>query len=159
MFKLNSLICLVLLSVVAISFAEENEGLKVFKCNGIKRTTATINKLEITDCPSFPCKLKKGETPFVTMNLTTKRRIGDMKLKIAGDLLGKIVPFPVDDTNHCVKTTGKECPIERDTTFDYKFGLEVLQTHPSLSLSVQYQIVDDTDKTVACFTFPAMIVE
>lgn len=156
----SSILLAIFMCVCYASFSEAS--LDIHKCK--KRSAAVIEKLEITGCTSFPCDLKKGTSPTIKATLKMRRKVRDLKLRIAGQINDREVPFSVDDSNHCASTVDsmksqKRCLLKKGETYEYAYSLPVLKEYPSLMVVVKYEIVDNRGRTVACFSFPAKIVE
>ena len=134
----------------------------VNKCKGRRTAAADITYLNITGCTSYPCVLQKDTTPAITLGLKFNRRVNDLKLKIAGRIGGKEIPFNVDDSNHCsecIQGSPKGCILKKGSTYNYSYSLPILKEYPPLTLVVKYEVVDKQGNSVACFTFPAQIKE
>ena len=156
----SAILIAIFLCVCYASISEAS--LDIRKCK--KRSSAALENLEISGCTSYPCALKKGTSPTIKATLNMRRRVKNLKLRIAAKINGREVPFSVDDSNHCAETvegmkSKKRCILRKGKSYDYAFSLPVLKEYPSLLVVVKYEIVDARGRTVACFSFPAKIVE
>jgi Niemann-Pick C2 protein len=133
-------------------------NLKVNNCQKSKGA-ANITKLEISGCTNYPCLLRKNTNSTIKLGLHFSKKVNDLKLRIAGVINGRDIPFNVNDKDHCVQTvkTTKNCTINRNSTHKYEFSLPVLKEYPTLMVLVRYEIIDSKKNPVACFTFPARI--
>ena len=143
--------------IVVISLVESME---VNRCR--KKASGRIEKLEITGCDSYPCKLKKNSKPTINIKFKLRRRVNGLRLKIAGKLNGREIPFSVDDSHHCQNTIvnmPSKCILRKGSSYDYTFSLPILKEYPSLMVVVKYELVDKRGRPVLCFSFPAKIEE
>ena len=156
MIKISHFILMTIFLVVCFQAISAN--LKVNSCLKVKGA-ANITKLEISGCSNFPCLLKKNSNSTIKLGLNFTKKVTDLKLRIAGVINGREIPFNVNDKDHCIQTvkTAKNCSIQRNTHHKYEFSLPVLKEYPTLMVLVKYEIVDSRKSPVACFTFPAKI--
>lgn len=157
MIKCTNVILALFVAVCIYGVVDAN--LKINNCPKIKGAAANITKLEITGCTNYPCLLKKNSNSTIKMNLHFQKKVTDLKLRIAGVINGREIPFNVNDKDHCVQTvkTAKNCTINKGQLHKYEFSLPVLKEYPTLMVVVKYEIVDQKKNLVSCFTFPARI--
>ncbi|RUS75739.1 hypothetical protein EGW08_016490 [Elysia chlorotica] len=115
----------------------------------------TINSLDVTPCPSFPCPFKRKTNVSVAMEFKANADIDMSGTKVYGLILGQLVPFPLPDEDacHCMS-----CPIKSGSTVTYKNSIYVKEEYPKLNLVVEWKLVSGSD-VVTCFTLPAKITD
>lgn len=149
---------LVAIFVAVCLNAAVEANLKINNCPKLKGA-ANITKLEISGCTNYPCLLKKNSNSTIKLGLHFHKKVSDLKLRIAGVINGRDIPFNVNDKDHCITTvkTAKNCTLNRGQNHKYEFSLPVLKEYPTLMVLVKYEIIDQKKSPVACFTFPARI--
>ena len=156
-------IAVLILGLIYLNYIEANStSLKIVNCKSVGKTSATVKKIEITECKTFPCILKRGSKYSIKVEFQTQQKLTDLKLNIMGLINGKSVPFSTNDDNHCLETIKelkdqKKCVLNRKNTYNYEFSLNVLNTYPAIQVYVNYMLKSN-DKPVFCFTFPAKLV-
>ena len=167
---MSKLITVYLLVAVALLYVRASSGanvttsgtggLKIVPCKSTRKPIATLKRIEVTDCKSYPCVFRRGNKYSIKAEFQTSQKLTDLKLNIMGQINNKNVPFATNDDNHCVETIREmkdKCVLNRKGTYNYEFSLDVLNSYPALSVYVNY-MVKSADKPVFCFTFPARLV-
>jgi hypothetical protein len=152
---------LMMMSVVSAHNETAYAGLKIVPCKSAGKQLSILKKIEITDCKTYPCIFKRGQKYHIKAEFHTHQKLTDLKLSIIGTVNNKNVPFSTNDDDHCVTAVremreSRKCVMNRKSTYNYEFGLDVLKSYPALHVYVNY-MVKSNDKPVFCFTFPARL--
>lgn len=129
-----------------------------------KARALSDNEVEVTNCPSGTCKLKRRTTVGINLKFTPEKNIKELTTTVYANVLGLPLPFiGVDGTSACDKlfeedgTTAASCPLKAGTPYVYKNSFPVLEVYPKLKLVVHWALTTrNTD--VVCFELPANIV-
>ncbi|KFB38302.1 AGAP002851-PA-like protein [Anopheles sinensis] len=148
-----------LLGVLIISIAAlaQADVVEVQKC-----TAGPLpSSVDVAGCKATPCDLPKGQDASVLVDFTATQQLTSLKPQVRASLPGGLtVPFvlPVDRQNACDWLVGGQCPVSRDEDVTYELRLPVLASYPSLSLTVELQLLDQSGAVVVCFQVPANVV-
>lgn len=138
-----------LLALVASALAEP---LKFHDCGS---TVGTIKEVNVTPCPSLPCKLSKGQSYSVNVTFTSNTQSQNSTAVVHGILMAVRVPFPIPEPDGC--KSGISCPIQKTKTYSYLNKLPVKSEYPSIKLLVEWQLKDDKDQSFFCWQIPVQI--
>merc|ERR1719495_586454 len=134
----------------AVVFADDPVAFRDCGSKG-KITGVTVN-----NCPSLPCKLKRGTNATITMTFAPSVDIPAATSVCYGYLGGTIkTPFPLTDNNACHDMT---CPAKAGASTVYKHVLPVNPIYPKVSVIVQWE-VHTASALETCFTVPVVIVD
>ncbi|KAK3093995.1 hypothetical protein FSP39_022673, partial [Pinctada imbricata] len=92
------------------------------------KTPSSIEKVEITPCPSQPCTFKHGENVTVNVYFTSVKAAANLTAEIYGVIAGVPVKFNMPDSNGC--SGGIKCPIQAEQKYVYSGFFNVLKTYP-----------------------------
>ncbi|XP_055535535.1 NPC intracellular cholesterol transporter 2-like [Wyeomyia smithii] len=117
-------------------------------------------EVRVDNCPSFPCELPRGidanmemdyQAPFDAVTLTTR---------IMATVLGTTVPFelPADRARACDWLIGSQCPVSEGEDVTYNLQMPVLRIYPRVSLVIEVSLVNEEERTLACFELDARVV-
>uniref|UniRef100_A0AAR5QCW3 MD-2-related lipid-recognition domain-containing protein n=1 Tax=Dendroctonus ponderosae TaxID=77166 RepID=A0AAR5QCW3_DENPD len=140
---------------------------KVLQCPG-GNIANLQNNVQIGECDSPPCKLKKNSHVPLTVKFVAEDEYKDLKLVVTADVAGVVLPFVgVDGSSPCEyifeedeTTKVNNCRIEKGKTYVYKNPIEILQIYPRIKTIVHWSIIDASSanrKIVTCFEVPAAI--
>ncbi|KAK6999828.1 epididymal secretory protein E1 [Biomphalaria glabrata] len=115
----------------------------------------SINKVDITPCPSIPCPFKRNTFVNVTINFAAKGSISQAGTSVHGIIADVPVPFPLPDDNACHFMT---CPINQGDTVNYANGIFVQEAYPKITLIVKWELLTGSTDII-CFTVPVTITE
>ncbi|KAL3873555.1 hypothetical protein ACJMK2_036654 [Sinanodonta woodiana] len=143
------LICLLLLSYFCMCAADP---IKFKDCG----STATVDDVDISPCPTQPCCFKHGDNATVKIAFTSASTAKTMKAEVFGIVAGVPIPFPLPNPDGC-KESGIVCPIQSGSTQTYQSTLSVLPQYPDIRLIVKWDLRDELNNLIFCIEFPLEI--
>ncbi|XP_041764342.1 NPC intracellular cholesterol transporter 2-like [Anopheles merus] len=116
--------------------------------------------VDVTGCRTTPCELPKGQDAAVLVDFTADRHLTALVPKVHASFGGVTVPFelPDDRKDGCQWLVGGMCPVSQDEDVTYELRLPVLAVYPSMSLTVELQLVDQDNTVATCFQLEAKVV-
>ncbi|XP_004612341.1 NPC intracellular cholesterol transporter 2 [Sorex araneus] len=117
--------------------------------------TGLIKEVNVSPCPSQPCKLHKGQSYSVNATFTSNTDSQNSTALVHGILLGVAIPFPIPEPNGC--KSGITCPIQKGQTYSYLNKLPVKSEYPSIKLVVKWELQDDKHQSLFCWEIPVQI--
>nr|WPR62418.1 ecdysteroid-regulated 16kDa-like protein [Procambarus clarkii] len=121
--------------------------------------TIDFQNVFITGCnnPGRNCIFTKGQDASMSLPFTPSTQVQTLNAKVTG-ILGKVIPipFPINPENACIQS-GLTCPLQANQKSTYTATLPVLNSYPSLSLSVKWELRDENNNNVVCLLFPVHI--
>uniref|UniRef100_A0A182JEZ5 MD-2-related lipid-recognition domain-containing protein n=1 Tax=Anopheles atroparvus TaxID=41427 RepID=A0A182JEZ5_ANOAO len=125
-------------------------------------TTGSLpSSVDVAGCKATPCDLPKGQDASVLVHFTAGQQLTSLRPLVHASLAaGVTVPFvlPPDRQDACDWLVGAQCPLSPDEDVTYELRLPVLASYPSLSLTVELQLLDQNGAVVTCFRVPAKVV-
>lgn len=95
------------------------------------------------------------------MELTfkTDSEATDMRAKVRAQVLGMWIPWPLGKLSKvCENLTNAKCPVPANTEAKYTFAVTIPSVAPVGSkVNVEYKIVDQNKKIVACTRIPVFV--
>ncbi|XP_005724123.1 epididymal secretory protein E1 [Pundamilia nyererei] len=140
----------IVLCLIGFSCAET---VKFLDCGSVSGKVATV---EITPCPSQPCKLKRGDSYTVNVTFTSTVPSQESTAVVHGVIAGVPIPFAIPNVDGC--KSGIQCPIQNGQTYHYVATLPVKDEYPALKLVVEWELRDDNTKDLFCIKFPVELV-
>ncbi|XP_039088286.1 NPC intracellular cholesterol transporter 2 [Hyaena hyaena] len=114
-----------------------------------------IKELNVSPCPTQPCKLHKGQSYGVNVTFTSNIASQKSKAVVYGIVMGLPVPFPIPEPDGC--KSGISCPIQKDKTYSYLNKLPVKNEYPSIKVVVKWELLDDKGRSLFCWEIPVQI--
>uniref|UniRef100_A0ABI7YHN8 NPC intracellular cholesterol transporter 2 n=1 Tax=Felis catus TaxID=9685 RepID=A0ABI7YHN8_FELCA len=114
-----------------------------------------IKELNVSPCPTQPCKLHKGQSYSVNVTFTSNVSSQGSKALVYGILMGVAVPFPIPEADGC--KSGINCPIQQGKTYSYLNKLPVKNEYPSIKVMVKWQLLGDKEQNLFCWEIPVQI--
>nr|XP_042108709.1 NPC intracellular cholesterol transporter 2 isoform X1 [Ovis aries]XP_042108710.1 NPC intracellular cholesterol transporter 2 isoform X1 [Ovis aries] len=111
-----------------------------------------IKEVNVSPCPTQPCKLHKGQSYSVNVTFTSNTQSQSSKAVVHGIVMGIPVPFPIPESDGC--KSGIRCPIEKDKTYNYVNKLPVKSEYPSIKVVVEWELTDDKNQRFFCWQIP-----
>ncbi|XP_014228936.1 protein NPC2 homolog [Trichogramma pretiosum] len=136
---------------------------RVNECKSGKAIEDTT-KVQITNCETPPCKLKKRTKVQIVQRFTPNRDVQSVKTAVYATILGVPLPFVgVDGTDACGKVfnaadgSPAPCPLKKGVEYLYKNEFPILPIYPTVQLVVHWALEEPDKKVVACFEVPSRI--
>ena len=134
------------------SFTKGVTGIAFKDCGS---ETGTISSVTVTDCTAIPCIFEKGKNYTLTLNLDSKVNSKSVSNLVYGVIAKIPVPFHLPNADGC--SMGISCPVKSGDSLSESVTLPILSEYPKLSLYVKWEVMDDSNKQMACFIFPVKI--
>ncbi|KFB38301.1 AGAP002850-PA-like protein [Anopheles sinensis] len=114
----------------------------------------------IVGCTAAPCDLVRGQDVIAYIDFTTDRAVQSMTTIPTATALGITAPYPLpaEFAETCNWLEGASCPLSPNEDVTYRLTIPVLPIYPLVSLSIEIDIVDQNDASVACFVVDAQVV-
>lgn len=140
---------------------EKLNELKIVACplEKGKKYQCTMTMLNINNEKSYPVNFVRNTSASVSFDLVCQSKVAKVNLKITGNISGRDVPFPVTDKDHMQTAMKHKGALVKAKTYNYRYQMAVLPQYPLVSVVVKYELCDDKNKPLVCFSFPAKIVE
>ncbi|XP_052890161.1 NPC intracellular cholesterol transporter 2-like [Anopheles moucheti] len=125
-------------------------------CDGDRPQATNVN---IVGCSAPPCDLIRGQDVIAYIDFTTDRAVTTMTTVPTATALGITAPYPLpaEFANTCAWLEGSSCPLSANEDVTYRLTIPVLPIYPLVSLSIEIDIVDETNESVACFVVDAQV--
>lgn len=114
-----------------------------------------IKELNVSPCPTQPCKLHKGQSYSVNVTFTSNVPSQSSTAMVYGIVMGVPVPFRIPEADGC--KSGINCPIQKDKTYSYLNKLPVKSEYPCIKLVVKWELLDDKEQCLFCWKIPVQI--
>ncbi|XP_032883541.1 NPC intracellular cholesterol transporter 2-like [Amblyraja radiata] len=111
--------------------------------------------VDVSPCPSLPCKLIKEKTYDVNVTFVSLTDTLSSKAEVRGILAGLPVPFNLPNDDGC--KSGIHCPIRKNQKCNYINTLLIKSMYPSIKLEVEWMLKDDKGKKIFCWIIPVEI--
>ncbi|XP_068821370.1 NPC intracellular cholesterol transporter 2 isoform X2 [Capricornis sumatraensis] len=134
---------------LALSASALAEPVKFKDCGS---GVGVIKEVNVSPCPTQPCKLHKGQSYSVNVTFTSNTQSQSSKAVVHGIVMGIPVPFPIPESDGC--KSGIRCPIEKDKTYNYVNKLPVKSEYPSIKVVVEWELTDDKNQRFFCWQIP-----
>ncbi|XP_035777330.1 NPC intracellular cholesterol transporter 2-like [Anopheles albimanus] len=133
-----------------------SDVITVQKCTDGTLPTA----VDVPGCKSTPCELPKGHDAKVLVDFTASKQLTTLRPEVRASFGGLTVPFvlPNDRQDACKWLIGAQCPLSPQEDVTYELQLPVLSSYPSLSLTVELKLLDQSNDIVTCFQLAANVV-
>ncbi|XP_039453050.1 NPC intracellular cholesterol transporter 2-like [Culex pipiens pallens] len=117
-------------------------------------------EVRVQNCPSTPCELVRGSDANMEMDFTAPFNAATLQTRIVATALGVTAPFelPADRARACDWLIGSQCPISEQEDVTYNLQMPVLRIYPRVSLVLEVSLVDEEERTHACFVLDARVV-
>uniref|UniRef100_A0A8C2PDQ3 NPC intracellular cholesterol transporter 2 n=1 Tax=Capra hircus TaxID=9925 RepID=A0A8C2PDQ3_CAPHI len=119
---------------LALSASALAEPVKFKDCGS---GVGVIKEVNVSPCPTQPCKLHKGQSYSVNVTFTSNTQSQSSKAVVHGIVMGIPVPFPIPESDGC--KSGIRCPIEKDKTYNYVNKLPVKSEYPSSLSDISFE--------------------
>ncbi|XP_028995077.1 NPC intracellular cholesterol transporter 2-like [Betta splendens] len=119
-------------------------------------SSGKVVSVDIVPCNTVPCQLHKGESYTVNVTLSSDVDSNGCTAVVHGVIAGIPVPFSIPNSDGC--KSGIECPVQKGRNYNYVATLPVKTDYPSISLTVKWELTDDSKEDLFCIMFPVEIV-
>ncbi|XP_046567337.1 NPC intracellular cholesterol transporter 2-like [Haliotis rubra] len=118
-------------------------------------TVGAINYIDITPCNSdVRCAIPRGINASLSVTYTAKGQITSAKTFIWGIIDNTLFPFPVPpDACQYMK-----CPLQNGDSAAYNNTFFVSEAFPKINVTAKFQLVDQLDRRIICFTVPIQVL-
>ncbi|XP_078263007.1 NPC intracellular cholesterol transporter 2-like isoform X1 [Rhinoraja longicauda] len=111
--------------------------------------------VDISPCPSLPCKLIKEKTYGVNVTFISLTDSATSKAEVRGIVAGVSLPFKLPNDDGC--KSGIHCPIRKNQKYNYINTLVIKSMYPSIELVVEWMLKDDKGNKFFCWEIPVKI--
>lgn len=74
--------------------------------------------------------------------------------------LGEIhMKYPLPQQNACLGLVNAECPLDKGEHVTYKLKMPVEKFYPKVSMTIQLELLDDSNQSQVCVKIPAKVVD
>ncbi|XP_058836821.1 NPC intracellular cholesterol transporter 2-like [Topomyia yanbarensis] len=117
-------------------------------------------EVRVDNCPSVPCELPRGADANMEMDFQAPFDATTLTTRIMATALGVTGPFelPADRARACDWLIGSQCPVSQGEDVTYNLQMPVLRIYPRISLTIEVSLVDEEQRTHACFELDARVV-
>uniref|UniRef100_A0A0A1WCA7 NPC intracellular cholesterol transporter 2 n=1 Tax=Echis coloratus TaxID=64175 RepID=A0A0A1WCA7_ECHCO len=148
------MLAVTLLLLLAVGSGVLAQPVKFLDCGSKDGNILVVN---ITPCPTLPCRLQKGASYSVNVTFSSKIESQGSKAKVYGEMMFVDVPFPLEEPDGC--KSGIKCPIHNGQTYSYLNKLPVKSEYPSIKLIVKWELYDDQEQLLFCWKIPVEITD
>uniref|UniRef100_A0A182N787 MD-2-related lipid-recognition domain-containing protein n=1 Tax=Anopheles dirus TaxID=7168 RepID=A0A182N787_9DIPT len=125
-------------------------------CTGSRPFPTTV---DVVGCTAAPCNLVRGQDVIAYIDFTVDRAVSSMTTVATATALGVVTNYPLG-TNAvtCNFLQGTSCPLSANEDVTYRLTMPILAIYPLVSLSIEINVVDQANASVACFVVDAQVV-
>jgi len=125
-------------------------ALPVENCGGV-----TV-KVNLPECPSLPCSLKRGAVYEVDVDFTSPISTSTLTAAVHGQMARVWVPWIGFNRNAC-NGNNIACPVKQGQQLTYKAKLDIKAHYPVTNVQARFKLEGDSKQEIFCFTFPMTI--
>lgn len=92
----------------------------------------------------------------VCVRLPVEEQSQTVRTVVHGIIMGVEMPFPLQNPDGCVDS-GLQCPLNKDSTYEYVASLSVLKSYPKVKVDVKWQLKNENAEDIVCVIIPAKI--
>lgn len=124
------------------------------------KSKSDVSNVVVSQCETLAetCPFIRGFNKSIELDFTPKKKVEQVKVKVAGKLSHLPVPFHVNPDNAC-GNYGFDCPLEAEKPYKFKMTLPILRTYPKVNVDVFLRLIDEAGEVIACVEIPARIQE
>ncbi|KFB34859.1 AGAP002804-PA-like protein [Anopheles sinensis] len=128
-----------------------------FACGGGRPLPTSVN---IEGCPSGTCNLVRGSDVIAFIDFTAgKSRCSVDDHGCNRDGAGRHDDYPLGSNSAtCNFLQGSSCPLSAGEDVTYRLTMPILSIYPLVSLTIEIDVVDAAQQSVACFSVNAQVV-
>ncbi|XP_053685938.1 NPC intracellular cholesterol transporter 2-like [Sabethes cyaneus] len=117
-------------------------------------------EVRVDNCPTLPCELPRGTDANMEMDFQAPFDAATLTTRIMATALGVTAPFelPADRARACDWLIGSRCPVSQGEDVTYNLQMPVLRIYPRIGLIIEVSLVDEAERTHACFELDARVV-
>ncbi|XP_058460795.1 NPC intracellular cholesterol transporter 2 homolog a-like [Malaya genurostris] len=160
MFKL--LILVVLVPAVMLQNADniDYESWDVVPARSCANGQPSPKTVRIENCPAFPCNLPRGTDANMVMEFSAARDATNLNTTVLATALGITGPYqlPAERAAACNWLVQSRCPISSGEDLIYHLSMPITAIYPLVSVTIQIDIIDNTEQSQGCFIVDARVV-
>ncbi|XP_058116335.1 ecdysteroid-regulated 16 kDa protein-like [Anopheles ziemanni] len=127
-----------------------------FPCDGGRPLPTSV---DIEGCPSGTCNLVRGSDVIAFIDFTADRAVSSMTTVATATALGVTTNYPLgSNAATCNFLQGSSCPLSAGEDVTYRLTMPILSIYPLVSLTIEIDVVDASNQSVACFFVNAQVV-
>ncbi|XP_076165083.1 NPC intracellular cholesterol transporter 2 [Ptiloglossa arizonensis] len=140
--------------ILVVCFVADSMQTNFMTCNN---QPAPIS-VDISGCKTLPCPFKRGSNVEgyikfnVAKNLKTLKPVVDVQL---GDVH---MDYALPQQNACKDLVDGECPLDKGESVTYHLKMPVHTYYPTVSMTIQLSLVDESNISQMCLRIPAHVV-
>ncbi|XP_011161896.1 NPC intracellular cholesterol transporter 2 homolog a [Solenopsis invicta] len=119
-----------------------------------------FTEVSVSGCPTSKekCILVRGTNESISIKFKPNNDISQVNIRVYGILMNVPVPFPFEKSDACKDpNAGINCPLHKDQEYDYTASLFVQKKYPSVSVTIQWELVNEKKEKIICLQFPAKV--
>ncbi|XP_029163528.1 NPC intracellular cholesterol transporter 2-like [Nylanderia fulva] len=124
-----------------------------YSCSGEPSPLA----LRIDGCDSSPCIIYKGTTLTAQWDFAAVNDVKELKPSVIVTLLGNKITYPYPEKDACKSLVSGECPLKKGAKATYNLEMPIDKSLPSVSLNIEFALVDDKKEVQVCFSVDAKV--
>lgn len=106
--------------------------------------------------PGPKCILPSGKNVSLSIAFMSYEVAKQVKAVVHGIVADVPIFFPLPQPDAC-KNSGLKCPLQKGASYTYSSVLDIKKTYPKISLTVQWELKDESGKDLVCIHIPAEI--
>ncbi|XP_065086061.1 NPC intracellular cholesterol transporter 2-like [Ochlerotatus camptorhynchus] len=117
-------------------------------------------ELRIRNCPSLPCLLARGTDAKMAIDFTSVQEATTLRAAVTATALGVTAPYelPADRAAACNWLVQSRCPTSPGEELIYHLSMPITPIYPLVSVTIQMDLVDQTQQSHGCFVIDARVV-
>ncbi|XP_055529608.1 NPC intracellular cholesterol transporter 2-like [Wyeomyia smithii] len=126
-------------------------------CGGLRPFPANVR---MENCPAMPCPLVRGSDANMAMEFTALKDASSLHTRVRATALGITVPYelPAERAAACNWLIQSRCPITAGEDLIYHLSMPITAIYPLISVTIEIDLVDDTDQSHGCFVVDTRVV-
>ncbi|OAD60365.1 Protein NPC2 like protein [Eufriesea mexicana] len=151
--KVCSLLTLVYVFVTL--FIANSMQLTYLSCDGLPTPT----NVKIQGCAILPCKLQRGTSVEANIDFDVLENSKSLRPVVDIELGNVHMDYPFPEQNACKNLATGQCPLEKGEPVSYYLKMPIEKSYPRISLTIQFSLVDEHNKSQVCIRIPAKVVD
>ncbi|XP_055523760.1 ecdysteroid-regulated 16 kDa protein-like [Wyeomyia smithii] len=126
-------------------------------CAGLRPVPANVR---MENCSAMPCPLVRGSDANMAMEFTALRDASSLHTRVMATALGITAPYelPAERAAACNWLIQSRCPITAGEDLIYHLSMPITAIYPLVSVTIEIDLVDDTDQSHGCFVVDTRVV-
>jgi len=115
--------------------------------------------LRVEGCDSSPCKFYRGTDLLAQWDFAANANAESLKPRVKVTIMGVTIDYPYPEQDACKSLTKGKCPLSKGDEATYNLKMPIAKSYPSVSMTIQFSLVDENDNVQVCFKVDGTVVD